>query len=102
MENDLESYFGTIPHDRLPARVGQKISDGRILGLIKMFLEQGVMEGLSTWTPEEGTPQGAIISPLLLNIYLDPLDHLMLRGGEVSGSSTTRFARRHAARTDGL
>ncbi|GIW91441.1 MAG: group II intron reverse transcriptase/maturase [Pirellulaceae bacterium] len=81
VDADLKSYFDTIPHDRLLARVGQKISDGRILGLIKMFLEQGVMEGLSTWTPEEGTPQGAIISPLLANIYLDPLDHLMAEKG---------------------
>ncbi|GIW91349.1 MAG: hypothetical protein KatS3mg109_1781 [Pirellulaceae bacterium] len=81
MDIDLKSYFDMIPHDRLLAWVGQKISDGRILGLIKMFLEQAVMEGLSTCTPEEGTPQGAIISPLLANIYLDPLDHLMAEKG---------------------
>lgn len=78
---DLKSYFDTIPHDRLMARVAEKISDGRVLGLIEMFLKQGVLEGLSEWTPEEGTPQGAIISPLLSNIYLNPLDHLMAERG---------------------
>ena len=78
---DLKSYFDTIPHDRLMARVAEKISDGRVLGLIEMFLKQGVLEGLSEWTPEQGTPQGAIISPLLSNIYLDPLDHLMAERG---------------------
>ena len=78
---DLKSYFDTIPHERLLARVAEKISDGRILSLTAMFLKQGVLEGLSEWTPEEGTPQGAIISPLLSNIYLDPLDHLMAERG---------------------
>ena len=78
---DLKSYFDTIPHDRLLARVAEQISDGRILSLIAMFLKQGVLEGLSAWTPEEGTPQGAIISPLLSNIYLDRLDHEMAEHG---------------------
>ena len=78
---DLKSYFDTIPHDRLMARVAEKISDGKILRLIEMFLKQGVMDGLEEWTPEEGTPQGAIISPLLSNIYLHPLDVLMAESG---------------------
>ena len=78
---DLKGYFDTIPHDRLMARVATKISDSRVLQLIQMFLTQGILEGLSEWTPEQGTPQGAIISPLLSNIYLDPLDHLMAEQG---------------------
>ena len=78
---DLKSYFDTIPHEPLMARVAEKISDGRVLALVEMFLKQGVLEGLAEWTPDEGTPQGAIVSPLLSNIYLDPLDHLMAERG---------------------
>jgi len=78
---DLKSYFDTIPHDQLLDRIRAKISDGRVLGLIAAFLKQGVMDGLREWTPEEGSPQGAVISPLLSNIYLDPLDHLMAQRG---------------------
>ena len=81
VDADLKSYFDTIPHDRLLARVGEKVSDRRVLRLVKTFLEQGVMEGLSAWTPDAGTPQGAVISPLLANIYLNPLDHLMAEAG---------------------
>jgi len=77
VDADLKSYFDTIPHDRLLALLAKKVSDGKVLTLIDAFLHQGVMDGLAEWTPEEGTPQGAVISPLLSNIYLDPLDHLM-------------------------
>jgi len=78
---DLKSYFDTIPHDQLLHRLSEKVSDGRVLKLIEKFLKQGVMEDLREWTPEEGSPQGAVISPLLSNIYLDPLDHLMAEKG---------------------
>jgi len=81
VDADLKSYFDTIPHDRLMALVGQKVSDGRLLSLIESFLKQGVLDGLRKWTPETGSPQGAVISPLLSNIYLDPLDHLMAQEG---------------------
>lgn len=81
VDADLKSYFDTIPHDRLLDRVREKVSDRRVLRLVQMFLEQGVMEGLSEWTPEAGTPQGAVISPLLANIYLNPLDHLVTEAG---------------------
>jgi RNA-directed DNA polymerase len=81
VDADLKSYFDTIPHDRLLALVGQKVSDGRVLSLIESFLKQGVLDGLREWTPEEGSPQGGTISPLLSNIYLNPLDHLMAEQG---------------------
>jgi RNA-directed DNA polymerase len=81
VDADLKSYFDTIPKDRLLARIGQKVSDRRILGLVEAFLEQGVLDGLQEWIPEQGTPQGAVCSPLLSNIYLDPLDHLMAGQG---------------------
>jgi RNA-directed DNA polymerase len=81
VDADLKSYFDTIPHDRLLALVAQKVSDGRVLSLIESFLKQGVLDGLQEWTPEEGSPQGGCISPLLSNIYLNPLDHLMAQRG---------------------
>jgi RNA-directed DNA polymerase len=81
VDADLKSYFDTIPHDRLLAPVARKVSDGRVLALIDAFLHQGVLDGLAEWTPEEGTPQGAVVSPLLSNIYLDPLDHSMAEAG---------------------
>ncbi len=62
------------------------MSDGRVLDLIEAFLNQEVMDGMKNWTPEEGTPQGAVISPLLSNIYLDPLDHQMAEAGIRDGA----------------
>jgi RNA-directed DNA polymerase len=81
VDADLKSYFDTIPKDRLLARVREKVSDSRVLRLLTMFLDQGVLDGLKEWTPEKGTPQGAVISPLLANIYLNPLDHQVAEAG---------------------
>jgi RNA-directed DNA polymerase len=81
VDADLKSYFDTIPKDRLLAQIREKVSDSRLLRLVEMFLEQGVMDGLREWTPETGTPQGAVLSPLLANIYLNPLDHLLADAG---------------------
>jgi RNA-directed DNA polymerase len=81
VDADLKSYFDTIPKPRLLALVGEKMSDGRLLALVEAFLEQAVRDGDQEWTPEEGTPQGAVVSPLLSNIYLDPLDHVMAENG---------------------
>ena len=78
---DLKSYFDTIPKDRLMALIRQKVADTQVLALIESFLEQGVLDGDRERTPEQGTPQGAVVSPLLSNIYLDPLDHLMAERG---------------------
>lgn len=82
VDADLKGYFDSIPQDRLMARISEKISDGRLLELIEKFLKQGVMEDSKGWQPtERGTPQGAVLSPLLANIYLDPMDHEMARKG---------------------
>jgi len=81
VDADLKSYFDTIPKDRLLALVAGKVADGRVLGLVEAFLGQSVLEDTQEWVPEQGTPQGAVISPLLSNIYLDPLDHLMAARG---------------------
>src|SRR5258707_12067250 len=88
VDADLKSYFDTIPKDRLKALIGRKVTDGRILALIASFLDQGVLDGAQERTPEQGTPQGAGVGPLLSNIYLDPLDHLMPeRGCEIVASA---------------
>ena len=82
VDADLKAYFDTIPKDRLMGRVKERIADSRVLTLIRSYLEQGVMEELTLHEPtQRGTPQGAVISPLLANIYLDPLDHLLAAGG---------------------
>jgi RNA-directed DNA polymerase len=81
VDADLKSYFDTIPHDFLMARIRDKLADNRILALVELFLKQQIMETTTGWTPETGTPQGAVLSPLLSNIYLDPLDHLMAQSG---------------------
>jgi len=81
VDADLKSYFDTIPHDRLMDRLRERIADGRVLGLIASFLKAGIMDGLKAWEPEAGAPQGAVLSPLLSNIYLNPLDHQMTARG---------------------
>lgn len=81
VDADLQSYFDTIPQDQLLEQVAKQVADSRVLELTEAMLRQGVMEGLAHWTPEAGTPQGAVISPLLSNIYLDPLDHEMAGKG---------------------
>ena len=81
LDADLKSYFDTIPHDRLLARIAEKVSDSRVLSLIAAYLRQPILDELNEWTPDEGTPQGAVLSPLLANIYLNPLDHLMAETG---------------------
>jgi RNA-directed DNA polymerase len=82
VDADLKSYFDTIPHERLIERVGRKIADGRVLALIEAMMKAGVMESAKGWQEtESGTPQGAVISPLLSNIYLDPLDWIMAESG---------------------
>jgi len=81
VDADLASYFDTIPHGRLMRRVEEHISDGRVLGLLRDWLDQDILRGMERWTPTTGTPQGAVISPLLANIYLHPLDELMAARG---------------------
>jgi RNA-directed DNA polymerase len=88
VDADLKSYFDTIPKSRLMARIREKVSDSRVLRLVEMYLEQGVLDGLRQWTPEKGTPQGAVLSPLLANIYLNPLDHLL----DEAGFAMVRYA----------
>lgn len=77
VDADLKSYFDTIPHENLMERVRERIADGKVLELIDKYLKQNIVEGAKEWTPIVGSPQGAVLSPLLANIYLHPLDKLM-------------------------
>ena len=82
VDADVKGYFDSIPQDKLLQAVAEKVADGRVLRLLKEYLQQGVLDSGKGWQPtEQGTPQGAVISPLLANLYLDPLDHLMVRHG---------------------
>jgi len=81
VDADLRSYFDTIPHDRLMSKIEDKISDGRVLTLIRSFLKARIMDEMKAWEPEKGTPQGGVLSPLLANIYLHDLDQLMTHNG---------------------
>jgi RNA-directed DNA polymerase len=82
VDADLKAYFDTIPQERLMNRIREKIADGRVLKLLEQMLQAGVMDSAKGWQPtEQGTPQGAVISPLLSNIYLDGLDWQMAKGG---------------------
>jgi RNA-directed DNA polymerase len=81
VEVDLASYFDRIPHAALMTEVERKIADGGVLTLLRAYLTQGVLDGLERWQPESGSPQGAVVSPLLANLYLDPLDRRMAEAG---------------------
>ena len=81
VDADLRSYFDTIPFALLMERVKEQVADGAVLALIEAYLHQGVLDAMNWWQPEAGTPQGAVISPLLSNIYLNPLDHLLAQQG---------------------
>lgn len=88
VDADLKAYFDTIPHDRLMQLVRERIADGRVLGILGAWLTQEILDGAASWSPEMGSPQGAVISPLLANVYLDELDHL----AEAAGLEMVRYA----------
>jgi RNA-directed DNA polymerase len=83
---DLEKFFDRVNHDKLMAKIAERVSDKRLLKLIRAFLRAGVMEGGLVSPVDEGTPQGGPLSPLLSNIVLDELDRELERRG-------LRFAR---------
>lgn len=88
IDADLKSYFDTIPHDRLIEAVREEVVDGTVLRLIEGFLKSGVLDQGSFQMSEKGSPQGGVISPLLANIYLHPLDRVMTERGH----RITRYA----------
>ena len=88
VDADIQSYYDRIDHGRLQVEVAKEIADGKVLRLVEALLEQPVMEEASKWTPEEGIPQGSSIGPLMANVYLHPVDDVMVR----EGYELTRYA----------
>jgi RNA-directed DNA polymerase len=81
IDADLQSYFDTIPHDKLEQQIRKRVTDGSVIRLIHQFLRAGVLEGELYQDTPEGAPQGGVLSPLLSNIYLHQLDQLMTDRG---------------------
>jgi RNA-directed DNA polymerase len=81
VDADIKAYFDSIPHDLLMQEIRKYIADGRVLELLETFLKVDILDGMNRWTPEEGTPQGAVISPLLANLYLHSVDIAMTDAG---------------------
>jgi RNA-directed DNA polymerase len=85
IDADISKYFDTIPHDRLMKAVAERVVDGAMLALVKMFLEAPIVDEKDDGRPrrnKEGTPQGGVISPLLANVYLNLLDRNFRRHAE--------------------
>jgi RNA-directed DNA polymerase len=81
VDADIQGYFDNIVHEKLMERIEATISDGAVLRLIRQFLEQDILAEARRWTPVKGTPQGAVLSPLLANIYLHTLDEKLAEEG---------------------
>ena len=81
VDADIKAYFDSIPHEQLMNEVRKRISDGRVLEVLEAFLKADILDEMSRWTPTGGTPQGAVISPLLANLYLHSVDLAMAGAG---------------------
>lgn len=85
---DIEKFFDTIAHESLIDAVAEKVADGSVLRLIRLFLEALIQDGYRLMRPKAGTPQGGVASPLLANIYLGQLDRVL----EAEGVAFVRYA----------
>ena len=81
VDADLRDFFGSVDHEKLLTLVNQRVSDGRVLRLLRSMLKAGCMASGKRLPTEQGTPQGGVVSPLLSNILLTPFDREMRRRG---------------------
>jgi RNA-directed DNA polymerase len=81
VDADLKSYFDTLSHEKLMDKLKRRLADGNVLQLIECYLRQDIVTQAESWTPTMGTRQGAVISPLLANVYLHDLDCEMANAG---------------------
>jgi RNA-directed DNA polymerase len=88
VDADLKSYFDTIAHERLMSLIKEQVADRKVQSLLESFLTQRIMEDMNEWTPTKGSPQGAVVSPLLSNVYLHGLDVML----EEAGYRAVRYA----------
>jgi RNA-directed DNA polymerase len=88
VDADIQSYYDSIDHGRLLAEVTKEVADGKVLGLLEALMVQPVTEDATQWTPEEGIPQGSSLGPLMANVYLHPIDEVLVR----EGYEVTRYA----------
>lgn len=88
IDADIKTYFDSIPHDKLINLIKEEVVDSSVLALIMQFLKSGILENGSFCESDTGSPQGGVISPLLANIYLHPLDEMMMERGH----RITRYA----------
>ncbi|MED4226589.1 group II intron reverse transcriptase/maturase [Neobacillus cucumis] len=88
IDADIKTYFDSIPHNKLIDLIKEEVVDSSVLALIMQFLKSGILENGSFYESDTGSPQGGVISPLLANIYLHPLDEMMMERGH----RITRYA----------
>lgn len=79
IDADIRKFFDTIPHEKLMYTIALRVSDGKLLRLIKQWLKAPIQDSGKLYKSTKGTPQGGVISPLLANIYLNHLDQFWQR-----------------------
>ena len=92
IDADIQGFFDNIPHDKLLQSVARRVSDGKMMRLIKLFLKAPIREDDNEGKPRKGTPQGGVISPLLANIYLNHLDQFWTKKGYYKYAKLVRYA----------